>query len=320
MELSIPPPEVAHAGLRALSTIAAADGVVHPLERDLLKSVQSILLHTSFDVDALDPITPAELAALVPPGAFRERILRGCTLMALTDAEASANEARSASSSALALDLDAAPLHDFSRILHGRLQTLRIDIVRRSFIGKRVGQHFADKGVRGMVEIARTFRGTEVKALADRYRSLETYPVGTLGRAYAEFIRANEFSMPGEAFGAPEPIAFHDCVHVLAGYDTTPEEEVLAASYQAGFQSYDPFFSLLFVLCQFHLGLQISPIAGVEKMQMKPATMLEAFVRGSRCTRDLSDGWDPWDPFASPLDALRAEYHIDVRVPPPRTV
>ena len=315
MKLDVPPPEVAHAGLRALQTIAASDGVMHELERGLLESVQRLLLKTDLDVTQLGLIGPKELAATVPPGIFRERILRGCTLMSLVDGDASPDEEGMLEDYARALEVDPAPLKDFKRILHGKLGLLRIDVVRRSFIGKRVGQHVDLKGVRGLAEVAITFRGGRVDALAKRYQSLETYAEGTLGKGYYDFVRANEFALPGEPYGAPEPIVFHDCVHVLAGYDTTPEEEVLAAAFQAGFQQYDPFFSLLFVICQFHLGIQISPIAGTETMKMKPATMLEAFVRGTQCTRDLSDGWDPWEHFGRSLAELREEYAIDERVP-----
>ncbi len=319
MKLDVPPPEVAHAGLRALQTIAAADGAIHDMERSLLESVQSLLLGTKHDLTGLGLIGPKELADAVPEGVFRERILRGCTLMALVDGEASEEEEGVLEDYAAALGVDVAPLKDFKRILHGKLGLLRIDIVRRSFIGKRVGQHVQIKGIRGLAEAAVAFRGGRVEALAKRFQSLETYPEGTLGKAYFDFVRGNEFALPGEPHGAPEPIVFHDCVHVLAGYDTTPEEEVLAAAFQAGFQQYDPFFSLLFVICQFHLGIQISPIAGTDTMKMQPATMLEAFVRGTKCTRDLSDHWDPWDHFSKTVAELREEYSIDERVPPPRS-
>lgn len=207
MKLEVPPPEVAHAGLRALHTIAAADGEMHELERGLLESVQSLLLRTDHDVASLGLIGPRELAEAVPKGIFRERIIRGCTLMALVDGEASEDEEGILDDYAGALEVDTAPLADF---------------------------------------------------------------------------------------------------------------KLLAAAYQAGFQQYDPFFSLLFVICQFHLGIQISPIAGTETMKMEPQTMLEAFLRGTQCTRDLSDGWDPWEHFPETVDELRAKYSIDVRVPPPR--
>ena len=313
MQLDVPPPAVAHAGLRALKTVALADGTLHELEAGLIATVQRLLLGTAHELDALTSITPDELASIVPPGIFRERILRGCVLVALSDGDASLAEERVLGGFADALAIDPAPLTDFRRILADRLKVLRLDVARRSFIGKRIGQHVANKGVRGMVEVALTFQGHEVPSLANRYRSLSTYPKGTLGRSYADFIAKNQFAFPGEAHGAPEPIVFHDCVHVLAGYDTTAEEEVLAAAFQAGFQRYDPFFSLLFVICQFHLGIEISPIAGVETMKMRPETMLAAFVRGTACAVDLSDGWDPWSAFARPVDELRAEYRIAPR-------
>src|SRR5438105_2400304 len=83
MLLSAPPREIAHAGLRALKTVALADGTFHDLERGFIESVQRHILHSDFAVDALEPITPEDLAASVPPGEFRERIIRGCVLVAL---------------------------------------------------------------------------------------------------------------------------------------------------------------------------------------------------------------------------------------------
>jgi uncharacterized membrane protein YebE (DUF533 family) len=43
MELKMPTPEQAHWGLRAMKTIALADGVLDDAERQMLASVQTIL-------------------------------------------------------------------------------------------------------------------------------------------------------------------------------------------------------------------------------------------------------------------------------------
>jgi tellurite resistance protein len=91
MGLPPPPPEVARAGLRALRMVAAADGVIHDLERRFAAAVQAHILKTSFDFDTLEPIDAEELARAVPEP-FRERIIHGCLLAALIDGEASASE------------------------------------------------------------------------------------------------------------------------------------------------------------------------------------------------------------------------------------
>ncbi len=75
MKLMTPPPEIAHSGLRALKTIAIADGHFHPLEQQMIASIQAHLLKTDFDIDSLGPITPQGLAASVSDPDFRERIL-----------------------------------------------------------------------------------------------------------------------------------------------------------------------------------------------------------------------------------------------------
>ena len=61
--------------------------------------------------------------------------------------------------------------------------------------------------------------------MAARCRALERFPEGSLGRGYFDFVIRNHFSFPVEKGAAPEPIVFHDCLHVLAEYDTSAIEE-----------------------------------------------------------------------------------------------
>jgi len=310
MQLSIPPPEIGEAGLRALKTVALADGKLHELEQRWLESVQRFGLGAGVDIDALEPITGEQLAAIIPPGEYRERALRGALLIALIDTEASKEEQLVIDDFATALEVDRAPLRDFERIIAGRLGLLRFDIMRRAFIGKRIKQHVQAKGLRGLAQIIKSAAGFESSVVAERYRALEGYPKDSLGYGYWEFIRGNEFALPGEKDGAPEPIVFHDCVHVLGGYGISAAEVVLVVSFQSGFQNYDPFFSLLFAVSQFHLGIQISPVAEGAKFNATPEGLMSAFMRGTQCNRDLSDDWDPWDDFAVPVEELRQRYNI----------
>lgn len=310
MQLPRPPAHIAGAGVRALKTVALADGTFDPLERRLIAAVQDLILGVDLDLDDIAPITATELAQAVPQPMFRERIVRGCILVGLIDGDASPAEEVVIRGFADALGVDRAPLTDFQRIVEGRLNLLRIDIARRSFLGTRLPGYIKQEGLRGFANVFKAFTHQPNAKLATRYYDLLAYPEGTLGRAYAAFVRANDFGFPGEVDGAPEPIVFHDCVHVMAEYGTSPTEEAEVVGFQAGFQGYDPFFTLLFVMAQFHLGVQISPIAGTTKAAIEPERWIKALMRGTQCNRDFSDGWDPWTDFAKPLEDLRRTYNI----------
>ncbi|MEJ7734253.1 MAG: hypothetical protein WKG00_34290 [Polyangiaceae bacterium] len=91
MELNTPPADVARLGLRAMKTIAAADGEIYDLERRFAIAVQRHILGTDLDFDALQPVGPDELDKGIP-AAFRERIVHACLVAALIDGEASAPE------------------------------------------------------------------------------------------------------------------------------------------------------------------------------------------------------------------------------------
>lgn len=310
MELEKPPPEIALAGLRAIKTVALADGIIHDLERALIDSVQKYILGTDHAFDAIEPIKPKELAEAVPKGVYRDRILRGCVITALIDTQASKTERDVVEAFADALEVDRAPFDSLHRIVAGRLRLFRLDVGRRSFIGHKLGQHVEMKGVRGLAEIAAGFAGFENPKLADKYRALEKRAEGTLGRGYFDFMKKNEFAFSGEKGGAPEPIVFHDCVHVLAEYGTSAEEEVQIIGFQSGFQRYDPFFSILFGIAQFHLGLQLSPVATSATRAIDPEKLLRALKRGTAVNLDLSDKWDPWSDFDVPVEELRKRYNI----------
>jgi tellurite resistance protein len=313
MELMIPPPEVAEAGLRGLKMVAMADGELHELERRLLNGAQEHILHTDFDLDALEPITPEELAQAVELPELRERILSAAIIMALIDGEATEAEGTLLAAYADAFGIDSQALADVQRIIDRHLLIARMDITRRAFIGQRGRAYVREQGIRGLVRALRAVVGIEDPKLAARYHALADYAPGTLGRSYHEFVARNGFSFPGEKDSAPEPILFHDCLHVLAEYDTDSLEETQIASFQAGILKKDPLFGMLFMLAQFHLGLQVTPTTGPEKLVADPGLMLEAFVRGTKVSRDLCVDWNPWDDFERPLEELRREFAIEPR-------
>ena len=310
MSFPPPPPEIARAGMRALVAVARADGTVGDLERQMLTSVQRHILRLDVEMTELEEITPEALAAQVTDATFRERIVGGCVLMALIDGEPSEAELDQVKSYATALKVSTGAVKNLKRLTQKRLLLARFDIARRSFIGNKFREKLANDGIRGIATVLKAMRFGDEK-MAARYRTLESYPDGSLGREYARFIRGHDFSFPGEEGSPPELIMVHDCHHVLGGYETTPSEEVAVACFTAGFSNQDPFSTILFIVAQFHLGLQITPSAEAFEMVVSPDAMTKAISRGSQVNVDLADNWHPWQgDFDLQVDELRRRYNI----------
>jgi tellurite resistance protein len=312
MEIHRPPPELMPYGLRALKMIAAANGVFDETERGLLMTAQSVF-GGSHDLDALAPITPDELAAAIVDPALRRQLVRGMVVVSLIDGEASPEEAVLVERFAGALGVATPDLVALRHLADKSLLRARFDIARRFFAREKIIETTKEKGLGWLASALAAMAGIrEDTALAARYRALGEYPEGTLGRSYFEFVRGNEFSLPGEKGSPPEVISFHDLTHVLSGYGTDPKGELQVLAFHAGCrrEEKDPFGFLMFGIAEFHLGLAMSPVASGSRMQLDPASVFAALQRGAACKIDPTDGWDPWPVMNRPVTELRAEYGI----------
>lgn len=310
---------LATAALSGLLAMARTGGAASERALSFMRALRDHLMHVDVDLESLVPATPGELAAAVPEEEWRERILRGMTLVALLDGEPTRARVELLDATAAAFEIDAAPVRTFRELLEDRIRLVHIDLARRSFIRQAAKAYVQDSGARGILDIARSALGKQDAALAARYHELDTYPEDTFGRAYADFIARNEFSYPGEIGGPPPPVMRHDCCHVLGGYGTTPAEECAVVSFQAGFEKADPFFVMLFALAQFEIGIGASPFLPGMKGEADPARMIVALEHGTHVNTDLigDPAFDPWKEFARPLEDVRATYAIPPRGRPP---
>ncbi|MDE0885378.1 MAG: hypothetical protein OSB70_07575 [Myxococcota bacterium] len=309
MKLQKPPPEIARMGLRGMKMVATVDGDFHPLERGLMNAVQENILDTEFELDDLEDITPRELAEGLPDS-FQEQFFNGCLIAALIDGQASTAEGALLDEYALEFGIKSPELKNLHRAIDHHLLLFRFDVARRSFLGQRLKKRVQEEGIRGITSLVRGLVKSHDPKVSERYRSLEACAEGTLGRGYFDFVRNNQFSLPGEVGGPPEPIVFHDCLHVLAEYETSSLGETEIASFQAGLLRKQPMFGLFFMLAQFQLGIQVTPITEAESNQVDPEVMIKALVRGTHVNRDLTTNWDPWDDFNEPIVDLRRKYNI----------
>lgn len=312
MKLYQPSPELVPFGLRAMKMVACADGALTDDERRLLATAQATF-GTSLDLDALPPIEPEELAAALTDPAGRRQIIRGMMVLSLIDGEASPAEAALVERFAKALGVESANLTALRHLADKHLLRARFDIARRFFAREKVLEFTAEKGVGWLARTLAAMAGLrEDREIAGRYRALEHAPAGSLGRAYFDFIKENHFTFPGEKGSPPEVIALHDLTHVLAGYATDPEGELQVLAFHTGCRrdDHDPFSFILFGIAEFHLGLAMSPVAAATKGKLDPELMFKALKRGSACTIDPTEGWDPWPVMHEQLSTLRERYGI----------
>jgi hypothetical protein len=266
---------------------------------------------TTFSPEKLVPIAPTDLARAFPDPQLRRQLVQGLIVMSLIDQEASPKEADLVEQFAQALDVSIPELKDLRYLLKGEILRLRIDLARRFWLREKVIGIWNDEGIGGIYKLVRGLMGKYENAeLAARYKALEQYSAGSLGRLFWEYCRNNGFALPGEKGGAPEQILFHDCAHILSGYGTAPEEEVQVACFSAGFQRRDPFTFILFVLLQFHVGIRMTPITEARTGFFDPEKAMIAVRRGAAMNVDLNNGWDYWPVMGEQVEELCRRYNI----------
>lgn len=102
MDLKIPTSEQARWGLRAMKTVALADGALNDSERQMLEAVQRVF-GTTHEVEGLLPIAPEELAVGLPDQQIRNQLVNGLIVMSLIDQEVKPVEAELVERFAVAL-------------------------------------------------------------------------------------------------------------------------------------------------------------------------------------------------------------------------
>ena len=317
MRLIQPDPVAGLLGLRAMKTIVSASGAIGPSQRALMEAAKKVILRIDADIDALPPVTPAELAAGFPGAELRQQFTNGMLVMALADGVPSRETVTQVEAFAEALGI-ASPMLTDLRLLAERYMTIfKLDFLRRSQIADIMKNQLHQKGPLSLVKSVLTRRGVmEDPALAARYRAWEKLPEGTLGRALIDFYNEHGFSVPGERSGFPEAGLYHDFCHVLSGYSTDPEGEVQVASFTAGFKRERPFHIVLFAVLLFSTGVNMRPTAedfvtvGVLGKLGMAERMFAAIERGSQVNQDLSDNWDYWAWIELPLDEARRRLNI----------
>lgn len=299
--------------LRAMKTVLAADGVINPVEEKLVAAAQRYILRSDVDFAALAPIEPKTFAAAITDPALRRQLVGAMVVNSFASGEAGPAQLAAIEAFAAALEVDLPEVATLRDYVKGHLAMLRFDVIRRMYIGDGLAEIWKTAGVRGILKTIGGLAGLRTDpALAAKYDALGDLPPDSLGHALHRHYRDHGFALPGEKHGGPETIILHDVVHVLSGYSTEPDGEFETAAFTAGFRRAQSWSILIFVLCQFDLGVRLAPVpgAGAQVGLLDPDRFFAALRRGSRMTADVFDDWDFWDAAPRPLDAVRAEMGV----------
>jgi hypothetical protein len=151
------------------------------------------------------------------------------------------------------------------------------------------------------------------EALAERYDNLQTLPGGTLGREVWSFYDAHDSAMPGrpggvnEEFGTP-----HASAHLISGYDTTPQGEMLVSTFTSRMHPVFPMSGhVLPVIYSWHLGIECNALAGSDTGALDPAKFWVAWNRGRHATGDtFGDDFVMWDHAEETIDRVRDSFDV----------
>jgi hypothetical protein len=262
------------------------------------------------DLDALPDPRPDELAAALGDPGTRSHVVQFLVVMALVDGVVDKAKIPVATEYARALGNDADGVRQLAELGRDNLAWVRADAQRQNLLSI-TGRELDIPIDRWILP----YRDHPDPVLAARYRALGDLPAGTLGRTFFEFYRANGFAFPGELQGVNERFAVpHDTSHVLSGYSTSPQGELLVSTFTAGMHPHAPMSGhILPVIISWHLGIELVHFAGATSGQLDPAKFWLAWERGSGVATDVfAEEWRLWAVADRPLDEVRAAY----RVPP----
>lgn len=303
--------------LATLKAIAATHGsaAVTDTDRMTVAAAATIMLDAPRpDFDALPALSPAALAALVPPGSeLASEAVRLATVMALVDGVLDAAKLEAVVRLATTLGVHEGYVGDLADAARGHLRKAMAHMVREnmeSFTGQRWSGDVTDDVAAWILP----YRGAGADpALAARFQALEHLPETTFGHRYFTHFRENGYAFPGapDALNAEFAVP-HDSAHVLAGYDTTPAGEILVSTFTAPMHPRHSMAAhVLPVIFSWHLDIKFNDVAKSALGQMHPAPFFEAWQRGTNATVDVfARDWDFWEAAPVDLEALRQRYAI----------
>ena len=155
------------------------------------------------------------------------------------------------------------------------------------------------------------------KRLAARFLELESLPKSSYGHQFWAHFRKHGFDFPGQpnAFTGVWAVP-HDGLHVLSGYSTSIQGELLVSTFTGAMHRRDALRAqILPVIFEWHVGMEVNGI-GTQRGALDPVQFLISWQRGDSTTTDvLSPDWDFFAVAGRDLEELRWAYGIPPLLP-----
>jgi hypothetical protein len=320
---------------RALVSVASVDGTL-PLsiaDRRAVETAAPALLGVDevVDADRLDPIEPAALGAAVRDARLRLWTIRMLAVVAFTDGVVESPKLQLVVDFADALEVRADFVRAIRELEHDNVNWAAHDAIRQNVASIPGMPLDREDPFRPFLPYGGA--GAD-PALAERYRKLADQPVGTLGRSFYGHYVDNGYAFPGQEWGMAEQWATpHDSLHLLSGYSTSAQGELLVAAFTGAMLRADVDMMeshVLPTILIYHLGIDINKglnqgdrdriaadpswrdnYQGNVHLGLDPAKVWIAWDRANAMSTDVYSGtWDFWSLIDVNLDDLREQYTI----------
>ncbi len=302
----------ARAILRAMADVGrAAGGSLTDVDVATLKGAARFVfrLPEELDADRLRPISADELVTTLDRADLADHAAQFLAVMAVVDGTIDEEKIARVLADAVTLGVTADYLRELAEAARHELQQVAACMRRLNQVSI-TGRPPTDDYM-GWIMPYRD--GNDDPGLVSRFGELASLAPGTFGRGFAEFYRVNGFAYPGDAAAPTIDFAVpHDSAHVLSGYSTTPQGELLVSTFTAGMHPEQPVAGhILPVIFSWHMGIELTRFAGSTTGALQPEKFWAAWSRGAQTTVDtFSRRWDFWAAAERPLDELREEWAV----------
>jgi hypothetical protein len=298
--------------LRAMREVATGDDreAITDADRAALVAANTYVFRNPepIDPDALAPITPGELGTRLDDAEVANHAAQFLAVMATIDGTIDDAKIDTVLRYADAVGVREDYLRQLAALAQKNLKWLIADVQRqnlRSITGRDL-----DITIDAWILPYHDHPNPDLVA---RHEALGRLPEGTFGHTFFEFYKTNGFEFAGapdsvnDAFATP-----HDSAHVLSGYDTTPQGELLVSTFTAGMHPHEPMSGhILPVIMTWHMGVELVHFTGKYSGGLDPEKFWVAWDRGSELTADtFAAAWDFWGVVDVPLDELRTQYRV----------
>jgi hypothetical protein len=211
-------------------------------------------------------------------------------------------------------------LRDARELAHGHFAWMYVDLQRHSWYEEETIKESLRGRWEELIRSKLAYTGVVAdKLIEEKWRALRDCPEGSWGKAVADFYDRHGFPFPGERFGIYELGARHDWVHVLAGYETTPEGELDVFAFIAASMIDERGLVLLAITLGLFQNGSIRHVAGKRIKNARSDTLtddgavdrwVEAFRRGNLCTTDVMGSVRLFEHKDEPLDEVRVRFGV----------